>query len=146
LDSDPNNVTNCSHHFSELIQANPDITHGLLLFSVAQGIFWLSSKRISHSTLHLTEWERGVFILVLYVLATVMSCIDPSARTVKKSPTEGPILLYSIFSISLESAACLGSAAIVEDQLGLLVEERGLGRHEPVHHRELSIKNMILTR
>ncbi len=73
--------------------------------------------------------------------ATVMSCIDPSVRTVKKPPTVRPLLL--IFSISLESAACLGSAAIVEDQLGLLVEERGLGRHEPVHHRKLSMKKNL---
>jgi hypothetical protein len=35
-----------------------------LLFSVAQGIFWLSSERLSRSTLHLIEGERWVCTLL----------------------------------------------------------------------------------
>ncbi len=37
---------------------NMEITHDPFLFSVAQGIFWLSSERLSRSTLHLIEGEE----------------------------------------------------------------------------------------
>ncbi len=65
--------------------------HDPLLFCVAQGIFWLSTERLSRSTLHLKEGERGVwgvFTLVLCSLATVTSCIDASVRIVTKPEGE----------------------------------------------------------
>ncbi len=72
----------------------PEITHNHLLFSVAQGIFWLSTERLSRNTFHLKEGgERG-------------SCNCDilhrrlGADSVTKSPKAGPLL---IFSISLES-------------------------------------------
>ncbi len=36
-----------------------EIIHDPLLFSVAQGLFWLSTERLSPSTLHLKEWGEG---------------------------------------------------------------------------------------
>ncbi len=51
-------------------QRYTEITHDPLLFSVAQGICWLSTERLSCSTLHLKEGERGVGTLVLCSLAT----------------------------------------------------------------------------
>ncbi len=49
------------------------ITHDspTVLFSVAQGMFWLTTERLSRSTLQLKE---GVCTLVLCSLETVMSC------------------------------------------------------------------------
>ncbi len=40
-------------------QRYTEITHDPPLFSVAQGIFWLSTERLSHSTLHLKEGVEG---------------------------------------------------------------------------------------
>ena len=34
-------------------------------------------------------------------------------------------------------AACLGPTAVVEDQVRLVVEEGGLGRHKAKHHSKL---------
>ncbi len=62
-------------------------------FSVAQGIFWLSSERLSRRTLHLKEGGR---VCTLVLCCPVMSCIDPSVRIVTKSPTVGPLLIFSI--------------------------------------------------
>jgi hypothetical protein len=43
-----------------------EITHDLPFFSVAQGIFVLSSERLSRSTLHLIEGEeRSVYSCIL---------------------------------------------------------------------------------
>jgi hypothetical protein len=42
-----------------LIQRYTEITHYQLLFSVAQGIFWLSTERLLRSTLHLKEGGEG---------------------------------------------------------------------------------------
>ncbi len=64
-------------------------THDPLLCSVAQGIFWLSTERLSHSTSHLKE--RGVFTLELCSLATVTFCIDAPVRIVTKSPKVEPL-------------------------------------------------------
>jgi hypothetical protein len=76
-----------------------EITHDPLLFSVAQGIFCLSSERLSRSTLHLIEGgERGVCTLALCSLANVTVSIDPSVKIVTKSPK---VVLLLIFSISL---------------------------------------------
>ncbi len=61
--------------------------------------FWLSTERLSRSTLHLKEGERGVCTLLLCSLATVMSCIDASVRIVTKSPKVGPLL--TVYSPSL---------------------------------------------
>jgi hypothetical protein len=71
-----------------------------LLFSVAQGIFWLS-ERLSCSTLHLKKGggreERTLYrTLVQYSLATETSCIDPSVRIVTKSSKVGSLLIFSI--------------------------------------------------
>ncbi len=41
------------------IQRYTEITHDPFLFGVAQGSFWLSTERLSRSTLHLKEGERG---------------------------------------------------------------------------------------
>ncbi len=69
--------------------------HDPLLFSVAQGIFWLSSERLSSSTLHLIEGVEGN--LVLCSLATkVLSCIEPSVRIVTKFSKVGPLLTFSM--------------------------------------------------
>ncbi len=43
-----------------------EIIHDPLPFSVAQGIFLLSSERLSRSALHLIEGERQVCTLVLW--------------------------------------------------------------------------------
>ncbi len=73
-----------------------EITHHLLHFSVVQGIFLLSTERLSRSTLHFKEGERGVCSLVLCSLVTVASCIDASVQIVTKSPKVGPLLIFSI--------------------------------------------------
>ncbi len=57
------------------------ITHDPLLFSVAQRIFWISSKRLSRSTLHLIE-RGGEESVLLY--------------SVTKSPKAGPLLTFSV--------------------------------------------------
>ncbi len=82
-----------------LNQRYAEITHDHLLFSVAQGIFWPSTERLSRSTLHLKEGEeRSLYrTLVLCSLVTVLSCIDPSVRIVTKFPKGvGPLLIFSI--------------------------------------------------
>jgi hypothetical protein len=50
------------------IKRNMEITYDPLLFSVAQGIFWLSSERLSRSTLHLIEGGEGSLYLYSVVL------------------------------------------------------------------------------
>jgi hypothetical protein len=40
-------------------EIQPEITHDSLLFSVAQGIFCLSTESLSRSTLHLKEGGEG---------------------------------------------------------------------------------------
>ncbi len=75
-------------------QRYTEITHNTtLLFSVAQGIFWLST--LSRSTLHLKKRgeERGVCTLVLFSLVTVMSWIDPLRADSDKTP-EGRTSTY----------------------------------------------------
>ncbi len=83
--------------FYRLFQRYIEITHDSLLFSVAQGILWLSPERLSRSTWHLIEGERG---------AIVLSCIDPSVRIVTTSSKVGPRI---IFSISLVYSQCFHS-------------------------------------
>jgi hypothetical protein len=63
--------------------------HDTLLFSVAQGIFRLSTERLSRRTLHLKEVRGGVCTLELCSLSTVTSCIDASVRIVTKIPVGG---------------------------------------------------------
>jgi hypothetical protein len=58
-----------------LAQRYIEITLDLLLFSVVQGIFWLSSEGLSRSTLHLIEGERRVCTLVL--LYSVLLKVEP---------------------------------------------------------------------
>ncbi len=49
-----------------LEQRYTEITHDPLLFSVAQGIFWLSTESLSVSTLHLKEGgERSLYSCTL---------------------------------------------------------------------------------
>ncbi len=59
------------------IYSNPEIyrdyTHDPLLFSVAQGIIWLSSERLTRSTLHLIEGGRGESAL-LYIVVLLPCC------------------------------------------------------------------------
>ncbi len=78
-------------------QRYTEITSDPLLFSVAQGIFWLSSERLSRSTLHLIEGGEGSLYscTVLRSLATVM----PFVRIVTKSPKVGGTSTY-IFHLS----------------------------------------------
>ncbi len=76
-------------------QRYTEITHGPLLFSVAQGIFCLSSERLSRSAFKRGERRESV---LLYPV--VLQCIDASVRIVTKSPKVGPLLIF-IFSISL---------------------------------------------
>jgi len=65
-----------------------------LLFSVARGIFWLSTERLSRSTLHLKEgWEGSLY------------------SEVKKSPKVGPLLIFSI-SLVLANVALRSRVAI----------------------------------
>ncbi len=53
------------------LQVYTEISHDPLLFSTAQGIFWLSTERLSRSTLHLKEGEEGsLYSCTLYSLAT----------------------------------------------------------------------------
>ncbi len=66
-----------------------------LLFSVAQGVFWLSTE-----TLMQYIKFKGVGSLysctLLSCIATVMSCIDALRRIVTKSPKVWPLLIFSI--------------------------------------------------
>ncbi len=94
---------------SPTIEYRSEITHDPLLFNVAQEIFWLSSERLSRSTLRLKEGEREICPLVLCSLSTVTSCIDASVRIVTKSPKVGTLL---IFSISLDAYHRFGSRYI----------------------------------
>ncbi len=71
-----------------------------LLFSVAQGIFWLSTERLSRSTLDLKEEGTGSLYSCIRSLATVTSYIDLSVRIVTKSPKVGPLLIFSISLVS----------------------------------------------
>ncbi len=83
------------------IQRYTEVTHDPLLFSVAQGIIWLSTERLSRSTLHLKEGEMGVCThLHCSLAATVTSCIDVSVRIETTSPKVGPLLIFS-FSLSV---------------------------------------------
>ncbi len=76
------------------------ITHDPLLFSVAQGIFWLSSERLSRSTLHLTEGgEESLYSCTYSCIATVTSCIETSVRIVTGNL---PVQIYLISSRSCE--------------------------------------------
>jgi hypothetical protein len=85
-----------------------DITHDPPLSTVAQGIFGLSTERLSRSTLHLKEGERGVGALVLCSLATVTSCIDLSVWIVTKSPKVRPLILH-LSGTCLEASKPCGS-------------------------------------
>ncbi len=91
--------TNHNLPFAYWTEIYREYTYDPLLFNVAQGIFWLSTERLSGSKLHLKEeGERGVYTLVLCSLATVTSCINASVRIVTKSPKGRTSIL--IFSIS----------------------------------------------
>jgi hypothetical protein len=47
-------------------------------------------------TLHFMGGGGGGESVLLYSLAIVMSCVDPSVRIVTKSPKLGPLLIFSI--------------------------------------------------
>ncbi len=83
-------------------QRYTEIIHDPLLFSVAQGIFWLSTERLSRSTIHLKEGREGSLHSWLCSLATMMSwCNDPSVQIVTKSPKVGPFLIFSISLVQI---------------------------------------------
>ncbi len=59
------------------MQRYTEITHDPLLFSVAQGIFWLSTEWLSRSTLHLKQWAEGsLYSLYCVVLQMLSLCAD----------------------------------------------------------------------
>ncbi len=70
-----------------VLQRYIEITHDPLLFSVAQGIFWLSPERLSRCTLHLKEGGEGsLYTIVLFrVVLHRLLCEDshkiPEGRT-----------------------------------------------------------------
>ncbi len=84
-----------------------EIYRDYLLFSVAQGIFWLSTERLSRSTLYLNEGGEGT-MYPFCSLATLMSSIDFS---VTKSPKVGPLLIFSM-SLCLINAFQTKEAAV----------------------------------
>ncbi len=85
-----------------LCQKYTEMTHDPLLFSAAQGMFWLSTERLSRNTFH--SKEGGVCTLVLCSHATMTYCTDPSVRIVTKSRKVGPLLISSIYLFSAMSA------------------------------------------
>ncbi len=80
-----------------------DYTYDPLLFSVAQGVFLLSSERLSRSTLHLLEGGDGsLYSCTLQTCNRVLSCIDLSVRIVTKSPNVRSLFVFSISLVVLK--------------------------------------------
>ncbi len=76
-----------------------DYTYDVLLFSVVQrNILNVLRETLSQYIIFNRGGggERGVCTLVIFSLATVMSCIGPSVRIGTKSPKVGPLLVFSI--------------------------------------------------
>jgi hypothetical protein len=66
------------------------------LWCCAKNILTVLRETLTRSSLHLIEGEEGICTPVLYSLATVTSCIDPSVRIMTKSPKSEPLLTFSI--------------------------------------------------
>jgi hypothetical protein len=64
LDPDPYSAGCLDPETQYYNQRYKDITNDPLIFSVAQGIFWLSSERLSRNTLHLIEAGTGESVLL----------------------------------------------------------------------------------
>ncbi len=93
---DPNKIQDFLNQISTGRDIPIEITHDSFLFSVAQGIFWLSTERLTQYITFLKRRERRVCTLVLCSLTTVTFCIDPPVRIVTKSPKVEPLLIFSI--------------------------------------------------
>jgi hypothetical protein len=96
------------HLYPNVLCGNAWDTH---YCSVAQGIFWLSTERLSRSTFHLKERGRGESVL-LYSVVLQLWRTDASVRIVTKSPKVGPLLLW-IFSISLGNTNAVSRSKVL---------------------------------
>ncbi len=75
-----------------------EITHDPLIFWVAQGIFWLSSERLSRCTLHLIEGVTGESVLLYYV---VLEPCCPASTPLWGIVTKSPKVQTSTYIIHL---------------------------------------------
>jgi hypothetical protein len=83
LQKSPFSKVSTDHCTTGSLKRYTEITHDPLLFSVAQGIFWLSTERLSRNTLHLKKGGEGKSVLLYYSVvlqlwhpASALLCTD----------------------------------------------------------------------